>query len=390
MSIISIDNKTLIIATLLVLFMMTIILFIMRYHRWDIKGLGCAILGNIFLIISNSFIYINNIVNIKELIILVSIFDLLGMTFLIVAIFVFFNEKIKKSKYIAINIINVFITCFFFYQNPDVGFRRASLPLLLLLLFFDGALLMRKKYKENGLRSYKVIKYILYVFIAFNIYRILFRFSVQINFVPISNSPFFVSGALLGLLFFFILITFGFVLMTMDTLYNEIKQLSFKDPLTGLYNRRYLEEYLNNFLKEVKRGKRTFLLALIDIDYFKKINDVYGHNIGDKLLQWFSNLLRNNLRDVDIIGRYGGDEFIIVLNDTDIANGYKTLERILEEARKKDWGNANFNISFSGSIMEVNQKHSETDIFDLIDEIDKKMYIAKNTGRDQILLAWED
>ncbi|MGD9676866.1 MAG: GGDEF domain-containing protein [Vulcanibacillus sp.] len=391
MDVFSIDNKTLIIATMLVLILMTIVLFIMRYHHWGIKGLGCAITGNILLLLSNSFIYIDNLVDVNMLIIFVSIFDLLGMTFLIVAIFVFFNEKVKRNKYIIINILNTLITIYFFYLNPvSLGPRRASLPLLLIILLFDGLILMRRKYKENKLKSYKIIKYILCVFIAFNFYRILYRFLVQISFFPASNNNLFTSSALFGLLLFFIIMTFGFGLMSMDTLYNDVKQLGFKDPLTGLYNRRYMEEYINNFLKEIKRGRRTFLIALIDIDYFKKINDLYGHNIGDKLLQWFANLLKSNLRDIDVIARYGGDEFIIVLNDTDLDSGYKTLERILDEAKEKEWGSDKLKISFSGSLMEVNQKHFDMDIDELINEVDKKMYVAKNTGRDKILLAWED
>ncbi len=381
-----VDNQTLIIATLLILSMMIVILLIMRNHRWEIKGLGYAIISNIFIVLSNLFVYFNNVPKVNSLAIFVSVFDLLGMTFIIVAIFVFFGERVKRNIYIALNLLNFIVAYYLFYINPDIGFRRASLPLILLILCIDGALLMRRKYKEHKLKSYIVIKYLLYFFIAFNLFRIIYRLSVKINFITIFKSGYLINFALLGLLFFFILITFAFALMTMDTLYNNVKQLSFKDPLTDLFNRRYLEEYLCNLMKDVKRNKKTFLIAIIDIDYFKKINDVYGHNIGDKLLKWFSNLLKTNLREIDIIARYGGDEFIIIFNNSNLENGHKTLERILNEARQKDWGQKKFNLSFSGSIMEVNYNHSHLDIFDLINEVDKKMYVAKNEGRDQVLI----
>ncbi len=390
MDLIRADNQTLIIVTLLILLMMIIILIIMQNHQWDIKGIGYAIFGNIFILISNVFVYVSTISKVNSFSFLVSIFDLLGMTFLIIAIFVFFGEKVKRNKYIILNILNLFITYYIFYINPDVGFRRASFPLILVLLFFDGAILMRKKYIQYKLISYNVIKYSLYFFIAFNTYRISYRFLVKFDFCTIINGSFPISYALVSLLFFFILITFSFALMTMDTLYNNVRQLSFKDQLTNLYNRRYLEEYLSNLMREVKRGNKFFLIAIIDIDHFKKINDLYGHNTGDKFLIWFADLLKINLRDTDIISRYGGDEFIIIFNSTNLENGHKSLDRILNKARQKNWGQNKFNLSFSGSIMEVNFNHSHLDIFDLIDEIDKKMYEAKKEGREQVLIIQPD
>lgn len=390
MDFIKTDNQTLIIITLLILFMMITILLIMRNEYWDIKGLGYAIWGNIFIVISNIFVYVNNISNVKSFSFLVSIFDLLGMTFLIVAIFVFFNEKVKRNMYIILNILNLLLTYYIFYLNPNVGFRRASFPLILVILCFDGALLMRKKHKQYKLISYNVIKYSLYFFIAFNFYRIIYRISVHLNFITIMKGSYSISFALMGMLFFFILITFSFALMTMDTLYNNVKQLSFRDPLTKIFNRRYLEEYLSNLMKDIKRNNKTFLIAIIDIDYFKKINDIYGHSMGDKFLIWFADLLKTNLRDNDITARYGGDEFIIIFNSTSLEDGHNTLQRVLNEARQTNWGRKKFNLSFSGSIMEVNHTHSYLDIFELIDEVDKKMYVAKKEGRDQVLIVQPD
>ena len=166
----------------------------------------------------------------------------------------------------------------------------------------------------------------------------------------------------------------------MRCIYNEIKQLSFKDPLTGLYNRRYLEEYLNNFLKEVKRGKRTFILALIDIDYFKKINDIYGHNIGDKLLQWFSNLLKNNLRDVDIIGRYGGDEFVVLFLDMTNEEIEKFATTI--QCKLKTY-QANFTVSqgYANTIPQLQMKQ-----WDYLTKADEMLYQVKKRDGDNFQL----
>ncbi len=175
--------------------------------------------------------------------------------------------------------------------------------------------------------------------------------------------------------------------MTIDTLFNDVKKLSIIDSLTGLYNRRYLYLNLENLMNELKRGECYFLIVFIDIDNFKEINDLYGHNTGDKVLRWFSSLLKTNLREVDIIARYGGDEFIAVLKNTCVEDGYCIFERILHQTRKSEWEYEDCRVTFSGSIMKVAYEHACKDINELINEVDTKMYSAKKEGRDRILVV---
>lgn len=102
-----------------------------------------------------------------------------------------------------------------------------------------------------------------------------------------------------------------------------------KDPLTKLYNRRAFMAYLQKF-STGKRGKKPFVLAFIDIDHFKQVNDTYGHIVGDHVLQAVSARLLNNLRDVDIVGRYGGEEFGVILPDCSKENALSAIDRIRE------------------------------------------------------------
>lgn len=143
-------------------------------------------------------------------------------------------------------------------------------------------------------------------------------------------------------------------------------------------------------MKEVRRNERTFLIVFLDIDYFKKVNDTYGHNFGDEVLIWFSKLLKDNLREVDIVGRYGGEEFIVILKDTSIKDGYNTFARILRLANEYEWKNEDLKVTFSGAILEVSHKRMNIRILDLIDKVDKKMYQAKEQGRNRILIVGED
>lgn len=109
---------------------------------------------------------------------------------------------------------------------------------------------------------------------------------------------------------------------------DRYKQLSYKDSLTGLYNRRYFYEILDIELKRAKRENSSISLLFIDVDDFKKVNDTYGHKYGDHVLAKLAEILKNGIRDVDIISRWGGEEFIILLHDTDIDGSRIVAERL--------------------------------------------------------------
>lgn len=116
---------------------------------------------------------------------------------------------------------------------------------------------------------------------------------------------------------------------------DRYKQLSYKDSLTGLYNRRYFYEILEMEFKRARRNNISISLLFIDVDNFKKINDTYGHKYGDHVLVKLANTLKKEIRDVDIISRWGGEEFIVLLNDTDIDGSRVVAERLRAAVEKQ-------------------------------------------------------
>lgn len=156
-----------------------------------------------------------------------------------------------------------------------------------------------------------------------------------------------------------------------------------KDYLTGVYNKRYIDQ---RFSKEANRNLKESIpttVIMTDIDSFKRVNDTYGHLIGDKILRDFAKVLNNNIREnSDWIGRYGGEEFIIVLNNTNMKNGVKVAEKLRKIIEKMsfDYDEISVKITASFGVCEVSEKE---DPFDIIKNADEKLYMAKMAGRNK-------
>lgn len=169
---------------------------------------------------------------------------------------------------------------------------------------------------------------------------------------------------------------------------EKILELSNRDFLTNAYNRRYIYDRVKGIIEIYKRTGQTFSVCIIDIDYFKNINDDYGHQVGDNVLIEFTKIIHNNLRAYDILGRYGGEEFIVILNNIDEKNSLLVIERMLNIIRNKVFTFDKNKLSFTFSAGISNATEIDKDkilIDDLIELADKRMYLAKNGGRNRIV-----
>ena len=176
------------------------------------------------------------------------------------------------------------------------------------------------------------------------------------------------------------------LLITIQTLYAQNKYLSLTDSLTGLFNRRYLMEMLEREYSRSKRYKTDLGLALIDIDFFKKINDTYGHQAGDFMLKEITSIIKKMLRKSDIIFRYGGEEVLIILPETNKEKSFVPLERIRKLIEKTDFKYKDTIIKTSVSIGITDTKQETLTLEMLIEQADKAMYHAKQTGRNKVII----
>ena len=161
---------------------------------------------------------------------------------------------------------------------------------------------------------------------------------------------------------------------------HNLEELATKDPLTKAFNRRKFQELLHNEIALANRTQRTFSLAMFDLDHFKVLNDTYGHVAGDKVLQFMSTLVQNNIRSTDSLVRWGGEEFIILAPDTQapgMAQVSEKLRRIFEDHHMPDCPTVTASFGVTEFVLDEPPEA-------LIQRVDQALYTAKANGRNNV------
>ena len=159
-----------------------------------------------------------------------------------------------------------------------------------------------------------------------------------------------------------------------------LERISITDPLTELFNRRHIFDRLNQECEKFKRYGLTFTAVMLDIDGFKSINDSYGHQVGDMVIRMVSDAIKKSIRNVDIAGRYGGEEFLIILPEIDGKGGVVAAERIRKSIESIKIEESNIKVTISGGVAEF----AGEPIDDFIKKIDSMLYLAKKNGKNRI------
>jgi len=169
---------------------------------------------------------------------------------------------------------------------------------------------------------------------------------------------------------------------------SRLKELVYRDGLTGLYNHRYFQESLDNEICRAKRYKSSVSLIIFDIDFFKKVNDTYGHPAGDLVLMNISSAVQSAVRPCDIVARYGGEEFAVILPETSAA-GVKVfaarLRRCVEGIATLVDGQLIY-VTVSAGATTFNAEQTNVDRNKLIETADRGMYKSKQNGRNQVTI----
>ncbi len=167
----------------------------------------------------------------------------------------------------------------------------------------------------------------------------------------------------------------------------EIELLSKTDSLTGLWNRGYLEEMLEIEFKRARRYKHDVSIAIVDLDHFKQINDTYGHMAGDEVLRQVSEDIRSCIRETDFVGRYGGEEIVVILPETDIETAKTIAEKIRNTIESHPVRFEDVTIEVTSSIGLSNLRPEHEDYHEVFAEADEALYRAKEEGRNRVVVS---
>lgn len=167
----------------------------------------------------------------------------------------------------------------------------------------------------------------------------------------------------------------------------KLTELSQRDTLTGLLNRRYLLEDVSKRIASYKRYKDTFSLAFLDIDFFKKINDTYGHDAGDFVLKKFAEIVNREKRESDLLARFGGEEFILILPHTPKNTASIFMEKLRKVIEESNHETPAGKVTFTISIGLTEIMDEDHDVDSIVKRADEALYKAKNQGRNQIVLV---
>ncbi|MBE9397205.1 diguanylate cyclase [Pontibacterium sp. N1Y112] len=168
---------------------------------------------------------------------------------------------------------------------------------------------------------------------------------------------------------------------------HQLKELSQRDALTGLLNRRYLQEDVTKRIAAYKRYKNSFSLAFLDIDYFKNINDTFGHDTGDYVLKELSLVVDKEKRESDVFARFGGEEFILVFPDTSQNAAAVFLERLRALIERLSFETPTGEVTFTVSMGLTEIMELDGDFDSIVKRADKALYEAKNQGRNRLVIA---
>jgi diguanylate cyclase (GGDEF)-like protein len=316
----------------------------------------------------------------------------IGTIFLYFGFAIFIKEKINKKIYYFIGWIFFVFYTYFGVVAPNLRIRLILLYMTLAFINFQSVRILYKNKDMKMQKNYKYTGGVMFfsaVFYLFILVYYIFKFV---------GRDYFESG--MDIIFIIIVsqivkisVTFSILMMVNKTLLVSLEEEAVKrekllkgfrylatvDGLTKLWNRETIEGKLRDEIFRSQRYNRKISLILLDIDNFKKVNDTYGHPTGDLVLRKLSEILKINLRKTDFIGRWGGEEFIIICIETDKRSVWKVSEKLRVSVEEFDFG-IDMPITISLGNATLNK---DENIDEVLKRVDVNMYKAKESGRNK-------
>jgi diguanylate cyclase (GGDEF)-like protein len=357
--------------------MLVFLCFLVNQYR----GIKTYTFGKIFTI-SSYFITFSKVFPVSATLITAGLFLLMGSCITCIAIAQFTGQKIKFYYFLIFNLLFLCIQSYFAIFQDIFLFKTITQSVFQIAIFALSIYYLRSHSHTSFVGSARFMVSIMAGLILSLIARII---------ILIQNPPENLyahteinSASLLIIFIFTFLMTAGFIMMVCQRLYHDLHQAANTDVLTHLLNRRAMMQKLEKEINHFYRSDRPFAIILIDVDFFKRVNDVYGHDGGDTVLMHLAQILQTKMRHIDSASRWGGEEFLILLPDTTLYKAQEIAERLRSyiEATPTQ---SNIQITISLGIAVIRQHGNSLE--SLITAADHALYEAKRTGRNRVVVA---
>ena len=296
-----------------------------------------------------------------------------------------YNGRPNRSEWLIVLVLLTFLgECVLTYLWPSFPGRIIFMSLMIsvLALFGVAALYYRR---ERITRPEHIVATMLIATVVIMMIR-----AFAAPFAGVTDLT--TSSILQGIVFTYaslmpVIATSGFLLMCGERLNEDLTRQATIDPLTGVFNRRTMTEIANKEIAASKRHGRALSLLILDIDHFKRINDQFGHEVGDLALCRFVELVREVMRETDTLARIGGEEFVLILPDTNASAALTMAERIRKRLDETDLPVSGWPVSLRASIGVGTLGPQINHLESLLRATDHAMYDAKRAGRNRVVAA---
>lgn len=338
-------------------------------------GGGCVLLGLRHFIYDFASIVVSNIAII------------MGVVLIYRGLFNFLGISLRFERWLSPTLVLLLAAVLYFYtfHIPDVNLRIQAFSIAFAVACFIGASgLLHHREIHNRMVAKMLIAMFLLVG-AFFIFRLLWSFHE----IPPDN---FMNAGLLSALaviageFLVILSSFCTIWMASDELQDELSEIARVDPLTGLYNRRAFDECCDTEFSRTLRSGTSLAIIMCDLDHFKKVNDQYGHHIGDEVLRRFAAILKDRIRQHDVVARFGGEEFILLLPNNNIEQGLQLAEQLrAKTAATQITIDRDISLTLSASFGVAHYCFGDREWSAVLQRADNALYAAKKQGRNRVV-----
>ena len=288
----------------------------------------------------------------------------------------------RRWIFLALVVVTMLGETFLTYTWPSLYFRIVLISLVVLIFSGYGiSAIYRSQDSVTG------PEHLVAIVLGAAIVVLLLRIVAT----PVSTATFLTTSSVMqGIVFTYaslmpVIATLGFLLMCGERLNKDLTRLATLDPLTGVFNRRTMTELANKAIAASKRHGYALSLLILDIDHFKRINDQFGHEAGDLALCRFVELLRETMRESDVIARIGGEEFVLILANTGESSAMELAERIRLHLDNADFSISGWAVPLRASIGVGTLGPAANNLESLLRETDHAMYEAKRSGRNRVV-----